>query len=62
MPPHRVWRFLPALLLAALAPGLHAQEVDSVVKKLQATHTITIGYRESSLPLSYLDSDNKPTG
>jgi glutamate/aspartate transport system substrate-binding protein len=62
MKPDRVWRFLPALLLAALAPGLHAQETDSVVKKLQATHTITIGYRESSLPLSYLDKDNTPTG
>ena len=57
----------PAVLLMALgvlsAPTpLRAQEVDSVVKKLQATHTITIGYRESSLPLSYLGPDNKPTG
>ncbi len=62
MLPHRAWRFLPALLLAAATTGLHAQEVDSVVKKLQTTHTITIGYRETSLPLSYLDKDNKPTG
>ena len=67
MPHHRAWRFLPALLLAGFAsglhaPGLHAQEVDSVIKKLQATHSITIGYRESSLPLSFLDQDNKPTG
>ncbi len=59
--------FAPTLRLAALAasllgPALHAQEVDSVVKKLKATHTLTIGYRETSVPLSYLDKDNKPTG
>ena len=61
----RFSRSLAALLmglgLAAHTP-LHAQEVDSVVKKLQATHTFTIGYRESSLPLSYLGPDNQPTG
>ena len=63
----RFRRLLPAVLLtglglAAAGTPLHAQDVDSVVKKLQATHTITIGYRESSLPLSYLGPDNKPTG
>ena len=59
-------RLCPAATAAALllgaGPVLHAQEVDSVVKKLQATHTLTIGYRETSVPLSYLDKDNKPTG
>ncbi len=49
-------------LLAAWAGPLHAQEIDSVVKKLQATHTLTIGYRDTSVPLSYLDANNKPTG
>jgi glutamate/aspartate transport system substrate-binding protein len=62
MPIHRVWRLLPAVWLGLMAAGVQAQEVDSVVKKLQATHTLTIGYRESSLPLSYLGEDNKPTG
>jgi glutamate/aspartate transport system substrate-binding protein len=52
---------LPALLLAAIGTA-RAQELDSVVKKLQLTHTLTIGYRETSVPLSYLDKDNKPTG
>ena len=51
-----------AALLLGGVPALHAQEVDSVVKKLQATHTLTIGYRETSVPLSYLDKDNKPAG
>ena len=39
-----------------------AQEIDSVVKKLQATNTITLGYRETLLPTSYLDDQKKPTG
>jgi glutamate/aspartate transport system substrate-binding protein len=60
----KLWTFLP---LAALALGLtvapvHAQQLDSVVAKLKATHTLTIGYRETSVPLSYLGPDNKPTG
>lgn len=56
--------FLPALAAGAclLPAGVSAQEVDSVVKKLQSTHTFTIGYRETSIPLSFLDEDKKPTG
>ena len=55
---------LPALAVGAylLPAGVRAQEVDSVVKKLQSTHTLTIGYRETSVPLSYLDENKKPTG
>ncbi|HVW56861.1 MAG TPA: amino acid ABC transporter substrate-binding protein [Rhizobiaceae bacterium] len=49
-------------ILALMPVAAHAQEADSVVKKLESTHTITIGYRETSIPLSYLDSNNKPTG
>jgi glutamate/aspartate transport system substrate-binding protein len=49
-------------ILALMPVAGHAQEADSVVKKLESTHTITIGYRETSVPLSYLDSSNKPTG
>lgn len=59
------WKCLAWLPIAALATftiGAQAQEVDSVVKKLQATHTLTIGYRDTSVPLSYLGKDNKPTG
>ena len=52
---------LATLLLATPLAG-RAQEIDSVVKKLQATHTLTIGYRETSVPLSFLDKDNKPAG
>lgn len=51
---------------ACFAIGLsgigHAQEVDGIVKKLQATGTISIGYRDTILPTSYLDENKKPTG
>ena len=53
--------WIASALLVALGAA-QAQELDSVAKKLQATHTLTIGYRETSVPLSYLDKDNKPTG
>ena len=59
-------RNLIRLLAAACAvAGLStaaAQEIDSVVKKLQATNSITLGYRETLLPTSYLDDQKKPTG
>jgi glutamate/aspartate transport system substrate-binding protein len=53
---------LTLALLVACATGAQAQDIDSVVKKLQSTHTLTIGYRDTSVPLSYLGPDNKPTG
>lgn len=58
--PLRSW--LPLVALLASATLARAQEVDSVVHKLQATHTLTIGYRDTSVPLSFLGPDNKPTG
>ena len=51
-----------AVSVALSADPAAAQEVDSVVTHLKATHTFTIGYRDTSVPLSYLDKDNKPTG
>src|SRR5713226_10553769 len=39
-----------------------AQEIDSVVKKMRAGNTITMGYRETILPTSYLDDNKKPAG
>ncbi|MBI4724474.1 MAG: amino acid ABC transporter substrate-binding protein [Rhodomicrobium sp.] len=50
--------------LAALAlPGLaHADDLTGTLKKIKDTGTITIGYRETSIPFSYLDENNKPAG
>jgi glutamate/aspartate transport system substrate-binding protein len=55
-------RLLAAAFAMAGLSTAGAQEIDSVVKKLQATNTITLGYRETLLPTSYLDDQKKPTG
>jgi ABC-type amino acid transport substrate-binding protein len=44
-------------LVAAAATG-HAQTID----KARASGTITVAYRESSIPFSYLDDKAQPTG
>jgi glutamate/aspartate transport system substrate-binding protein len=54
-------------ICAALGAGFGAsvaaaQDLDSVVKKMRATGTITMGYRETLMPVSYLDDDKKPAG
>lgn len=60
-------RILGGLALAAattlmFSAASQAQEVDAVIQKLKSTHTITIGFRETSVPLSYRGDDGKPTG
>jgi glutamate/aspartate transport system substrate-binding protein len=39
-----------------------AQSLEGTLKKIKDTGTFTIGYRESSLPLSYLDDKQQPVG
>ncbi|HZV20094.1 MAG TPA: amino acid ABC transporter substrate-binding protein [Hyphomicrobiales bacterium] len=55
-------RFVVALTILA-APGFGwAEELTGALKKIKETGTITIGYRETSIPFSYLDAENKPIG
>ena len=42
------------LLIAAAAPAA-AQDLEGTLKKVKESGTFTIGYRDSSLPLSYLN-------
>jgi glutamate/aspartate transport system substrate-binding protein len=54
-------------LLLALAAGLvvhtaSAQTIDGTLKKIKESNSITLGIRESSFPLSYLDANQKPIG
>jgi ABC-type amino acid transport substrate-binding protein len=49
---------LAALTLALLATAAHAQTID----KAKSSGTITVAYRESSIPFSYLDDKAQPTG
>lgn len=50
-----------AALLSA-AQGASAQAQSDTLQKIKETGTITLGYRESSIPFSYLDAQQKPIG
>ncbi len=49
------------LSIAVIAPAA-AQQLTGTLKKVQETGAFTIGYRESSIPFSYLDDQQKPIG
>lgn len=54
-------------VLAALTVGCSigmasAQQLDGTLKKVADSKSITLGIRESSFPLSYLDASQKPIG
>ena len=50
-------------LAAVLSAGqANAEELTGTLKKIKETGTITIGYRDSSIPFSYLDDNQKPVG
>ena len=50
------------LLSAALAAPVAAQDLTGTLKKAKETRTFTVGYRESSIPFSYLDDKQQPIG
>jgi glutamate/aspartate transport system substrate-binding protein len=55
------------LIAAALAAGLalapaDAEELAGTLKKVKDSGTITIGYRETSIPFSFLDDKQQPVG
>ena len=49
------------LLVVAEAPAA-AEDLEGTLKKIKETGIVTIGYRETSLPLSYLDDKLMPVG
>jgi len=51
-----------ALLLGAATTTASAQELTGTLKKVRASGAITLGYRESSIPFSYLNSSGEPIG
>jgi glutamate/aspartate transport system substrate-binding protein len=55
-----------SILIGTLVLGsginLQAQELTGTLKKIKATGAITVGYRESSIPFSYLDNSAQPIG
>jgi glutamate/aspartate transport system substrate-binding protein len=59
---------MPLLVAVALiAPllvfsGAHAQELTGTLKKIKDSRTVTLGYRASSIPFSYLNKVHEPIG
>src|ERR1700677_4169421 len=51
-----------ALAAAFCAGQADAEELTGTLKKVKETGIITIGYRDSSIPFSYLDDNQKPVG
>src|SRR3979411_596033 len=56
-------RMIGLALAAAFCAGqANAEELEGTLKKVKETGAITIGFRDSSIPFSYLDDSQKPIG
>jgi len=51
-----------AITFGLLAAPVMAEPLTGTLKKIKDTGSITIGYRESSIPFSYLDDKQQPVG
>jgi glutamate/aspartate transport system substrate-binding protein len=51
-----------AFVVALSASPAMAQELTGTLKNIKETGAITLGYRDSSIPFSYLDENQKPVG
>ncbi|MBV8925523.1 MAG: amino acid ABC transporter substrate-binding protein [Bradyrhizobium sp.] len=51
-----------ALAAAFGASQVRADELTGTLKNIKETGTITLGFRDSSIPFSYLDDNQKPVG
>lgn len=60
----QVTRKVLALALAVMgfATAAQAEELTGTLKKIKDSGTIVVGHRESSVPFSYLDANEKPIG
>jgi glutamate/aspartate transport system substrate-binding protein len=50
------------VILGLMAEPALAQDLSGTLKKIKETGAITIGFRESSVPFSYLDGKQQPVG
>jgi glutamate/aspartate transport system substrate-binding protein len=58
-----VGRIIGLALAATVCAGqAGADELTGTLKKIKETGTIALGYRDSSIPFSYLDDNQKPIG
>lgn len=51
-----------ALIMLASAPFAATAQTSTTLDKVKANGAITVGYREASIPFSYLGGDGQPTG
>jgi glutamate/aspartate transport system substrate-binding protein len=59
----RQLRLIGIALAAAFCAGqAHAEELTGTLKNIKETGAITLGFRDSSIPFSYLDDNQKPVG
>lgn len=49
-------------VVMGLAGTASAEELSGTLKKIKETNSITIGHRESSMPISYMDNEHHPLG
>jgi glutamate/aspartate transport system substrate-binding protein len=54
--------FVSCAALAMLAAPACAEELTGTLQKIKDSGAITIGYRETSMPFSYIDDNQKPIG
>ena len=54
-------RFIVAALLA-FTSAAHAQELTGTLRKIHEQRSIALGVRDSAVPFSYLDGNQKPVG
>lgn len=57
----RITRLIYALLGLVACASVGAQELDTL-RKIKASNTIVIGYRDASIPFSYLGENGQPIG
>src|ERR1700743_2062068 len=51
-----------ALAIAFCGSQAGAEELTGTLKNIKETGAITLGFRDSSIPFSYLDDNQKPVG
>jgi glutamate/aspartate transport system substrate-binding protein len=54
--------FAAALIGPLAIGGAHAQELTGTLKKIKDSKAVTLGYRERSIPFSYLNRPGDPIG
>jgi ABC-type amino acid transport substrate-binding protein len=52
----------PLLMILVLAGPVTAADLEGTLKKIKSSNTITLGYRDSSRPFSFVGDDGKPAG